>query len=337
MFGGRLEFKRFLIFGISFLAIVMILTASGSCRGGHPAQSVVVGAPALEQNALLYVAESQGQFEGNGLNVIIKDYDNGMATIKALLNGEVDIAEAAEFPFIEPVLENKPIRIIAVNDRFENDYLIGRRDRGINQLSDLKGKKIGVTKGTILEFYLGRFLELNGINWNDITIMDTVSSSQTSSAILNGEIDAVVAFQPYVSSIQSALGNRALTWPVQSNQLVYGVLTANDGWLKQRGNIVERFLKSLDQAENYMLAHPDEARAIVQKRLNYDNAYIASIWSRHQFGLSLDPSLIVALNDEARWMINNKLTGEKTVPDFKGYIYLDALKTIKPEAVDIIR
>ncbi|MCX9087518.1 MAG: hypothetical protein OIN90_08140 [Candidatus Methanoperedens sp.] len=43
------------------------------------------------------------------------------------------------------------------------------------------------------------------------------------------------------------------------------------------------------------------------------------------------------MEDEARWMINNNLTTEENVPDFLDYIYEDELKSIKPEAVNIIR
>ena len=61
------------------------------------------------------------------------------------------------------------------------------------------------------------------------------------------------------------------------------------------------------------------------------------IWPRYQFALSLDQSLITAMEDEARWMIKNKLTREETVPDFLKYIYEDPLKATKPEAVSMIR
>jgi hypothetical protein len=71
--------------------------------------------------------------------------------------------------------------------------------------------------------------------------------------------------------------------------------------------------------------------------LNLTDKDIARIWSQNQFGLSLDQSLVVAMEDEARWMIKNNLTAEKDVPFFNDYIYEGALKAIKPEAVNIIR
>ncbi len=40
---------------------------------------------------------------------------------------------------------------------------------------------------------------------------------------------------------------------------------------------------------------------------------------------------------EARWMIQNKLTAEKTVPHFNKYVYVDGLKAINPEAANVIR
>ena len=71
--------------------------------------------------------------------------------------------------------------------------------------------------------------------------------------------------------------------------------------------------------------------------MNFDDAYLEIIWQRYQFSLSLDQSLILAMEDEAMWMIKNNLTAEKNVPNFLDYIYEDGLKAIKPEAVEIIR
>ena len=69
----------------------------------------------------------------------------------------------------------------------------------------------------------------------------------------------------------------------------------------------------------------------------YDEVFTETLWSENQFSLSLDQSLVTAMEDEARWMIKNNLANEKQVPDFLNYIYEDGLKRIKPEAVNIIR
>ena len=76
---------------------------------------------------------------------------------------------------------------------------------------------------------------------------------------------------------------------------------------------------------------------IVQKRLNYDDAYMKTMRHQHQYSLSLDQSLILAMEDEARWVIDNDPTTEKQVPDFLEYIHADGLAAVKPGAVNIIR
>jgi NitT/TauT family transport system substrate-binding protein len=96
-------------------------------------------------------------------------------------------------------------------------------------------------------------------------------------------------------------------------------------------------MRSMAQAENDIVRHPDQAKAIVGKRMNFDPTYTEMIWPRYQFALSLEQSLITAMEDEARWMINNKLTAEKKVPNFLRNIREEGLKAVKPEAVSIIR
>ena len=71
--------------------------------------------------------------------------------------------------------------------------------------------------------------------------------------------------------------------------------------------------------------------------MGFDDAYMNTVWPHYQFLLSLDQSLITAMEDEARWMIENDLTSQAEVPDFGDYIYENVLREIKPDRVNIIR
>ena len=55
------------------------------------------------------------------------------------------------------------------------------------------------------------------------------------------------------------------------------------------------------------------------------------------FVVSLPQALIIAMEDEARWRIENKLTDKTTVPNYLDFIYTDALEAVNPEAVTVIR
>jgi NitT/TauT family transport system substrate-binding protein len=156
-------------------------------------------------------------------------------------------------------------------------------------------------------------------------------------AVVNGDIDAVATAQPYANLAKERLGANAVVWPAQSGQPLHGLIISSNEWITKHPELTRRFLKSLAQAEAYVIHNPAQAKDILQKRLNLDPAYIETVWSQNQFSLSLDESVITAMEDQARWMISNNLTTEKKVPDFIDYIYLDGLKAVKPEAVNIIR
>jgi len=300
-------------------------------------ESITFGTVLLEPSLPLFVAENQDFFVGNGLNVTFKIYDVGLNAATGLVNGEVDMASpVAEYVMVGKIFDSRKIQAIASIDKVDYAFVIGRKDHGIEKVSDLKGKKIGVVRGTILEFQLGRFLELNGVNPADVTFVHG-TLPQSASAIANGDVDAVMSIPPFTTSIQKQLGTNAALWSAQNIQPFYSLVLADAEWIKQHPKTVERFLMAMKQAEEFIINHPDEAKDVLRNKLNFSDEETARVWAQNQFLLSLDQSLILAMEDEARWIIANDLTTEKQVPDLLDYIYVDGLEAVKPNAVNIIR
>ncbi len=285
---------------------------------------------------LIFIAEDEGIFSRNGLNATIFYCDTGLACVKGMADGDAEIAASSEYPVAGLVLGQENISVICSIDKYQGQYIVGRKDHGIEQVSDLRGKEIGVARGTITEFYLGRFLYLNSISLQDVTLQN-VRPSQFADSIGNGSVDAILVPQDYLNPVKERLGSNAIVWQAQSNQNAFGVLTCRDDWIASHPGTINKLLKSLVQAENYAISHPAESKAILQKRLNYTEEYMATIWPQHQYSLTLDQSLITAMEDEGRWMIENNLIREKQLPNFLDSVHEDGLKAIKPEAVNIIR
>jgi len=136
--------------------------------------------------------------------------------------------------------------------------------------------------------------------------------------------------------MQDQLGDNIAILQVQSGQPMYCALVSTGAWVNANPDLAESFLKALAQAESFLAAHPDEGESIIQTRLNYDSRYMAAIWPEHRFSLRLEQSLVLALEDQARWMMQNGLTGATVMPDFMNYIRQDTLKAIKPGGVSLI-
>jgi ABC-type nitrate/sulfonate/bicarbonate transport system substrate-binding protein len=147
------EATRRFVAAIAF-AFVMLQVVSGAWpfqnpQTTHPApESITIGVPPLESSALIYISEDQHFFAENGLNVTIRDYEPAISGVDGLLNGVVDLAGASEYAVVVKAFKRENISIIVSGDEVQANYLIGRRDRGIENVSDLRGKRIGVPLGT---------------------------------------------------------------------------------------------------------------------------------------------------------------------------------------------
>lgn len=297
--------------------------------------SITVGILPNEASSLINVAIDQKYFADNGLNVTFKNYASGAAATQGMLEGETNIAIGTEYVVAEEALNNANICTFGSISKFISFSVVARSDEGITNISDLNGKTIGVAFGTIAQFYLGRFLELNNLDLSKVTLVN-VPLAGAENPLANGTVNAVVTLQPYVSQIQNLLGNKVIVWQAQADQFTYSDLICQSSWAQQNPNLIVRFLKSVIQAENFVINHQTQSIAIVTKALNYTSTYLPTVWSNYQFSVTLDQSQISAMQDEARWIISNNLTNNTTLPNFINYVYLDGLKSVKSEAVNII-
>ncbi len=211
--------------------IGIMLTALGlsGCQSGYTGKVETINFGAVPGSAtLVYIAQEQHFFDANGLSVNVKDnYPSGVETIDALLKGDANIVWTAEFPMVRHAFEKRPISIITIFGRFTTQFLFARKDRGVATISDLKGRKIGVLRNTIAEFYLVRVLALNGVNPQDVSLVD-LPAAQSREQITSGNIDCVVAWEPDASPIRRQLGDRVVAWSIQNSQPGYGVIVARN-------------------------------------------------------------------------------------------------------------
>ena len=330
-----------------FIAAVMVVVALGTgiSVGGcqekpekytGPVEKISIGATTQELSTLIWIAEAKGYFEENGLDATVKAYDTGIETKNALLAGEVDVADTVDFVITGLGLEGVDIKVLASINTAIIDYIIARKDRGISSLSDLKGKKIGIKPGSSAEYYLGRTLIFNNLSLQDVELV-ALHPPDMPEAIAQGEVDATITWHPHNYHIKNSLGDNAIVWSAHGGQDVYWVIFSKDEFAQQYPEKIKRLLKALVQAEEFVKHDNLEAKEIIARRVNLDLPYIESVWSDFHFVVDLTQSMIIAMEDQTRWKMDNNLTDKTEVPNYLDYIYIDALEEVKPEAIGIIR
>lgn len=287
---------------------------------------------------LISVAEDQGYFVSNGLDVVDISLPTSLKIQQELNIGELDFGVSTEFAYLTTILGTDPLKakIVSTINKGKSIEMVGRKDRGISKPADLKGKKIAVYRKTAQEFFLGTFLTFNNIILKDVQLVDLAPAS-AKDAILDGTVDAAVMSEPYVYQAQKALAANAVNWSVQGDIDYNWIIIGSNQFIQDHPRTTERFLKALVQAEEYVQKNPEKAQEILVKKFNLEQPYLVSVWPKYKFGVSLSQSLLLLMEAETRWSIANNLTTATKVPNYLDYIYTDALKTVKPEAITIIK
>jgi len=83
--------------------------------------------------------------------------------------------------------------------------------------------------------------------------------------------------------------------------------------------------------------HPEEPRRLVVELTKTDKAIIDDTWDVFMFEVALDQGLLVNFEDQTRWVIKNRLATRTDMPNYLDFIYDNALRSVKPEAVRIVR
>jgi sulfonate transport system substrate-binding protein len=118
-------------------------------------------------------------------------YDRtGPAINEALAAGQLDFASYGELPQIIGRAGGLPTRVVA-NGGVSNIYVAVRSGLKAQKISDLRGLRVTLQRGTILHQALDRLLAEAGLSERDIQLYDLPTSDQLA-ALTNGDADASV-------------------------------------------------------------------------------------------------------------------------------------------------
>jgi ABC-type nitrate/sulfonate/bicarbonate transport system substrate-binding protein len=343
-----IHFRKQFRFKVHFLTaitvIVYVAFFSAGCREkaveeentGNP-ETIRIGAFKGEYATLVWVAESEGLFRKHGLNAQVTGYESGVAAVEALMSGNEDIATAAEFVFVNKSFEyGSKIRVLGVIDLSDSFEIVARIDRGILSPADLRGKKIAFTGKTPSRYFTDRFFLYNKIDPRTIRFVD-IPPLKLVEAITKGNVDAAVTFEPYVWKIKQKLAGNVYSWPVQSEQQFNFLLICGTDFAQKRTNAIKKMFRALTDAETIVRKDPARVIKILEKRLALDEHYLVEVWNKNAIGLSLDQSLFLAMEVQARWAIANGFAPSGKQPDYIQSIYWEPLASVRPDAVTLYK
>ena len=137
--------------------------------------------------------------------------------------------------------------------------MVTRKDTSINKSTDLKGKRVAVTRGTDPHIFLVRALLSVGMTEKDISEV-LLQHPDGKTALIRGDVDAWAGLDPMMAQAQVEDGARLFYRNKDAN--TYGILNSSEDFLKKYPDLTRRVLGVYEQARKYCLGHYDDEKRV---------------------------------------------------------------------------
>jgi sulfonate transport system substrate-binding protein len=334
-FQSPLRFTIFVLTAVVLLALTV--TGCQPQKQAEPPEKITIAYSTTGNSILVSIAFAKDYFAQEGLEAAPQPHAFGKLSLQSVIDGKADIATVGDTPIVFAVMGGKKITTLAVTQTSNrNEAIVARQDRGIAKPSDLKGKKIGLTMGTTGHFFANSFLIAHGIDIKQVRIID-LKPDDMAEALATRKVDAVSVWNPILIQLKKKLGSKGIMFFGESIYTENFCVVAGQEYVKKNPEAIKKFLRALLKAEAFVQQHPEESRRLVADFIKMDKGILDETWDVYTFRVSLDQSLLVDLEDQTRWVMKNKLTVRRDMPNYLDFIYMDGLAAVKPEAVRIIR
>ncbi|WP_075618631.1 ABC transporter substrate-binding protein [Paenisporosarcina indica] len=265
--------KKWLLIACS-LMLLITLTACGKKEGSIPvngksSEPLKVTLPTWTGYGPLFLAKEKGFFEKNGVDVELSIVEGLGERKAALAGGKIDGMATALDVQVTLAGGDIPVQVVwLLDDSYGGDGILVKD--GINEVKDLKGKKVAFEVGSTSQMLAVTVLEQGGLTEDDVTVVQ-MSAGDAGAAFAAGKVDAAVTWEPWLTKGAQANGKVLLTTKDLPGIIVDTVAFKEDV-IKNRPEDVKAFVKAMGEAMAYWKENEKEANEIMAKGLKIDLA-----------------------------------------------------------------
>jgi sulfonate transport system substrate-binding protein len=165
---------------------------------GEPAE-IRIG---YQKYGVLVIARQQASLENHfaasGVRIKWVEFSSGPPMLEAMSAGSVDVGAVGNTPPIFAQAAGANIVYAAGQPLTKGQGILVPASSPVRSIADLKGKRIGVTKGSSAHNLVVLALEKAGLTWADIAPV-YLSPPDATAAFANGSIDAWSIWDPYLA------------------------------------------------------------------------------------------------------------------------------------------
>ncbi|MGL5137153.1 MAG: aliphatic sulfonate ABC transporter substrate-binding protein [Beijerinckiaceae bacterium] len=185
--------------------------------------------------------------------------------------GSIDFGSTAGAAALLAKINGNPIRSIYVYSKPEWTALVIRANSGVTTVTDLKGKRVAVTRGTDPHIFLVRALAAAKLTEKDVRLV-LLQHADGRTALERGDVDAWAGLDPLMAAAEVEAGATLFYRNADANTL--GVLNVREAFAKEHPALVTRVLKVYEEARKLALAEPAAVKTVLIAATKLSDAVI---------------------------------------------------------------
>lgn len=217
--------------------------------------------------------------------------------------GDADVATNAETQALRYSVENPNLRILMTVT--EGLYrVVARRSAGIESVADLKGHKIATIPQTSAGYFFRLMLEKEGLTYDDIEAVPIVPLAGMTEALKNGEVDAVVIWEPESENAAQVLGDDLIVF---GGEGVYREMFNLNTTAEKLADPATRakivyFVRALLDASEAVKADPTKGKALIVESGDFDPTDVEESWVHHNWLAAMPDDILDVLEKQEKWL-----------------------------------
>ncbi len=280
-----------------YLCIIVISSLFLSSCSKTPAAPLRIGINAWPGYEYLTLAEQLGYYKDEGLAVKLTPFQTLADGRRAFEKGNIDIMAGTLMEFYTAREKNGIDPVVFLVADFSNggDMLLAHKS--ITQISDLKGKKLGLEAGSVDVLTAANALASAQMNFDDVTLV-SLPQPHNIKALLEGEIDAAQTYPPFATA---ALANPNIVRLFDTSQTpgnIIDLIFTRRSVVTDRPADLAKVARAFERAIQYQETEPQDAIARMAKREGLTPA---------EFTDALSGLKIIKQNEQAHYLQQGKL------------------------------
>ncbi|MDI4236833.1 aliphatic sulfonate ABC transporter substrate-binding protein [Bradyrhizobium sp. Arg237L] len=213
-----------------------------------------------QKNGVLVIARQRAtledHFKSAGIEVKWVEFSSGPPMMEAMNVGSVDFGAVGDSPPVFAQAAGAAIVYAAGQPITNGQGILVPQNSAIRTIADLKGKRLGFTKGSSAHNIVVQTLEKAGLIYSDITPV-YLTPPDAGPAFANGSIDAWAIWDPYFAIGETKQNGRIL---VNAHEITKtnSFFIANRDFARNHGPVLQQIIDVLASTANWAEAHCDE-------------------------------------------------------------------------------